>query len=563
MKKLIKKILTTACAFVLSIICLSGCSWLKIDNYEYYNQVVVEIGDQKFTKKNLIEAFNSYGYQYYQSYGYSMEESINSTIETMIDKWLLLEEIKSNSEYQLTDEEKLEIRQEAFDYMQDSIFTYEEQVRKEWNMTVESEDAETESTSLRVAEEVYIPSTEYDFETGTVTRVEEEHSHTIVNNNITLTTDFSKSLQVVTDKKVSDEAWARYVKSLQDSAESEGRSTKESEVLKFEQNRLIELLENNLYLEKYEHAFFEELPVDVDSVLDYYRSQYKSQKSIFTVNEDLYHTAMQKASTDYVYFHANSGEEYVNVKHILIKFNDAQTEAITALKTEFDILDDGTDEDEERKQNAEYKARLQKIVNQTSSTFELDGKTYTWNALVSNNGQYSVLEYVQSKVTASNLQERCAQFNELMYIFNDDEGSMNSEFDYVVNLDTNVADQMVKEFADGVRTLDAEEGEGSMDYVVTEYGVHIIFHAGRVNNLVQEKNIDNVSDEDLLRILCTNYTTPESNKSIFNYIYDTLALEENAYNTKSQGDINTIRTELKNAGVTITYYKSNYKDLYE
>ena len=81
--------------------------------------------------------------------------------------------------------------------------------------------------------------------------------------------------------------------------------------------------------------------------------------------------------------------------------------------------------------------------------------------------------------------------------------------------------------------------------------------------LIEEKNIDNVSDEDLLRILCNSYTTPESNKTIFNFIYDKLALDETAYDEKSQRDIYTIRTELANAGIVIDYYEDNYKDLWK
>jgi len=610
-KKLLKKLLTMACSLVLCVLLLSGCSWLKIDNHRYYNRVVVSVNGHDFYKKDLIEAFNNYGYQYYESYGYSLEESVNQTITSMVDRWLLLEEIKSNETYKISDPEKLQIRAEVFDYMQDSIFTFETQVREEWDMTVESEESSSEENSLRAKETEYAPTTHYSiaidrtettnnitttYYKGVVTRSEDydvvlDRTETVTNNQvettikyykivekiesedapvldgtITLNSHFDKSRQIVTDKKVSDEAWTRYVKSLQDGAKSEGRSTKESDVLRHEEERLEILMTNNLYLEKYENDFHSTRPVDVDTVLNYYRSQYKSQRETYLANESLYHTAMQKASSTYIYFHPNSGNEYVNVKHILIKFTDAQTEAITALNTEFGVTNDNSDADNARKENAEYKARYNKIVAQTTSTFEMDGETKTWNAVVPSNGQYSVYEYVQSQVTGATLEERCAQFDDLMYIFNDDEGSMNSEFDYVVNLDTSVTDQMVKPFADGVRALDASndgEGAGSMDYIVSEYGIHIIFHAGNAKNLIEEKNIDNISDADLLRILCTNYTTPESGKTIFNYIYDTLSLDENAYNIKSQGDIKTIRTEMANNGIVITYYEDNYKDMWE
>ena len=578
MKKIIKKILTIACSLALCLVCLTGCTWLEIDRYKYYNAVVVTVGDKSFYKKDLIEAFSNYGYQYYESYGLGLEESINKTIDSMIDRWLLLEEVKADKNYQISDEEMLEIKQQAFDYMQDSIFTYETKIRKEWDMTVDSEDSSDDESSLRTAEETYSPTTQYELVeingalVGQVTRLEDhEHEETLVGN-ITLADHFNKSRQIVTDKKVSDEAWTRYVKSLQDSAKGDGRNTDEEAVLLYEENRLIELLTNNLYLDKFEHQFFDELPVNTQAVLDYFKDQYKAERDTYNANESLYHTAMQEASSKYVYFHANSGNEYVNVKHILINFTDAQKEAIKDLKTEYGITDDGSDEDEERKENIVYQNRLKAIVNQTKTTFEIENEdgtktTKTWNALVTKNGdENNVYDYVLENVTGSTLAEKCAQFNKLVYIFNDDGGFMNSEFDYVVNLDTSVEDKMVKPFADGVRALDTMyggQGEGSIDYVVSEYGIHIIFHAGNARNLVDENNIDNISDEELLRILCTSYTTPESGKSIFNYIYDTLNLDENAYDVMTQMKISTARTELKQNDIKIVYYKNNYKDLWD
>jgi len=569
-KKFTKKILTVACALAMCIICLTGCSWLKVDNYKYYYEtVVVSVDKKNFYKKDLVEAFNNYGYQYYESYGYTLEDSVNQTINTMVDRWLLLDSIITSGKYEISPEEELEIKAQAFDYMQDSIFTFETQVREEWELMAETEESEEEKKSLRVEEEVYEPSTYY--EDGMVIRAGHVHddNETFLDGTIAKDSHFTKDRQVITDPKVSNEAWARYITSLQKAAEGEGRSTTEADVLRFEEDRLIELLTNNLYLEKYEHDFFNNLEVDTSKIVEYYKKQYKAQKDRFLSDESLYHTAMKDAAKNYIYFHPNSGNEYVNVKHILIKFSDAQTQALTALEKE---KENGSITE------AAYNAKKRNIVNQTTSTFEMDGETKTWNAIVSTDDQTSVYEYVQSKVTGATLKERCAQFNELMYIFNDDEGSMNSEFDYVVNLDTSVADQMVKPFANGVRALDKSsngeqsewlndtkggEGAGSMDYIVSEYGIHIIFHAGNAVNLVDENNIDNIADEEILRLLCTTMTTPESNKSIFNLIYDTLKLEENAYNVKSQGDINTIRTELASKGIKIKIYEDNIKDLWK
>ncbi len=564
MKKIIKKLLTIACCFTLCMVVLTGCSWLKIDNYKYYNAIVASVGDKDFTKRDLINAYNSYGYQYYESYGQSMEEAIQSTISSMIDRYLLVEEIKSDEKYALTDDDKLEIKMEAFKYMQDSILSYEEQIRKEWDRVIETdEEDEEEEEGARKAETEYEPTTYY--EDGVVYRVEteEESDSLIPDGNITLDSHFSKDMQIVTDEKIANEAWTRYVKALQDGAKNEGRETDEASVIRFEEDRIIETLTNNAYLEKYKADYYDELPVNTEAVLSYFRTKYNKQRMTYEANKSLYHTAMQNANTDYVYYHVNSGNEYVNVKHILINFSEAQKEAISSLKSEFGIVDDWSDEDEARKQNPVYVAKLDKIVAQTTSTFTLDGEEKTWNAVNNTNGD-SVWDYVQSQVTGATLKEKCEQFNKLVYIFNDDSGFMNSEFDYVVNLDTTVEDKMVKPFANGVRALDTSnggEGAGSMDWVVTEYGIHIIFHAGNATNLIDKNILDN--DEELLRLLCTTYTTPESNKSIFNYIYDKVNPDANAYDDKSQKDINGIRTRLAQQGIKFVYYIDNYEDMFE
>ena len=576
MKKSIKKLLTMACALVLCILTFTGCSWLQIDNYRYYNQVVATISNgekviKEFNKKELIDAFNQYGYQYYQSYNMSLKESVNSTIDSMVDKYILLEEVKK--EVNVSPEEELEIKQQVFEYMQDSIFTYEEKVRKEWDKTHETDGADTEEESLRDEQTEYDPTIEY----RVVEKKDENdqtyydyelyrHTHTEPSIVVSVTKDdhFSKSNQVVTDQKVSDEAWTRYIKSLQDIAKNESRSTKEQDVLLHEEQRLYDTMLSNLYLEKFEAQFLAGLPVLAQEVVDYFRVQYSAQKDSYSNISD-YHTAMKDASKNMFYYHKNSGEEYVNVKHILVNFDDNTKKKIELLNAEYDIKDDGSEEDEERKQNSNYKNRLDNIVKQTTSTFELDGAVMTkdinW-----------IVDYVTSTVESkTTFVEKSKTFNDLIYVFNDDPGIMNSEFDYVVNLDTSVQDQMVKSFADGARYLEMGDekkigkgpGEGSMIVVNSTYGVHIIFHDGLARNVVDEKNINSMSDEDLLRILLTTNTRPDSNKSLFNYIYDTINPDENAYNNMTQDKVNTIKTKMKLNDIKITLYVKNYKDLYE
>lgn len=592
MKKNIRKILTTFCALILCVLCFTGCSWLQIDKQKYYNEIVVSIGNSKenikeFTKKDLIEAFSNYGYQYYQSYGYSLEESINQTIESMVDRELLMnvvtETIDNNETYKFSNQEKLEIKKEVFDYMLDSLGTYETKVKTEWGKDVEIQNTD-EKTPLRTAETEYTPTTVYDIETGTVSRVEEEEELVEVPSD--MPEHFSKEYAKATtlDVQVFNEAWTRYIKALQDSAKSEGRSTVEKDVLLYEENRLIDLMTNNKYLEKYEDLFFDKTAVDVQAVLDYYREQYKSQRESFRNDASQYQSAMSSASSEYVYYHlddcdsASVGNKYANVKHILINFSDQQKAEITTLNTLYGISSTNSDENEKKKENKNYQRELKRIVSSTTSTFEMSesmykqyGSSYNFRKVAGEDNTYEayasdIYNFVKDYADGVNFYEKCKNFNELVYIFNDDSGYMNSEFDYVVNIDTNIDDAMVKPFANGIRALDKSnggEGAGSMDMIISEYGYHIIFHAGRAENIVDASNIDNISDENLLYILCTTMTTPESNKSIFNYIYDKLNLDENLYNNMTSAVVQNERNSLKVKNYVITYYENKYKDLWK
>lgn len=579
---MIKKIMTTICALVMCVFCLTGCSWLELDNAKYYNKIVVSIEDTKnFVKKDLVDAFSNYGYQYYSQYQLSMEDSVKKTIESMIDRYLLMEVVKD--EITLTSDEKLQIKKEAFNYMEDSIKTYEDKIKEEWGIEVKVETPEEES-SLRDAKTEYTPTTEY--VDGRVIRVDSHsedhtgHDHAVVEEDDELLIEegfdkvahFTKDYCIKTDTKVFNEAWTRYIKALQDSAKSEGRSTKEEDVLLHEEQRLIELLSNNKYLEKYEEEFFERTPVDVASVLENFRDNYYNQKDLYENNESLYHTAMQNASKDYVYYHPNSGNEYVNVKHILINFNDYQKEEITTLNKRYGISDVySIDNIKNESKKAEYQKELDKIVNQTTTTIDRDllDDTLSGSGVIAGftgDTAYAsdVYNLVLNYVTGNTHETKATKFDNLIYIFNDDPGIMNSEFDYVVNLDTEVTDQMVKSFADGVRALDTSNGgngKGSISKVVTEYGIHILFHDGNVSNIASESVIND--DEALLSVLCNTMTTPNSNKSIFNYLYDKWTLDDGLYDTMTQSVVATERSKLKANGLKIVYYENRYEDLWK
>ena len=544
MKKLFKKLATIVCSLMLCVMVCTGCSVIEVDNYKYYHDtVVVTVGDIEFTMNDLIVAFNNYGRQYYENNGYTMENAIKATATSMVERELLLREIikesATNPYLKLYDEDYAYIREQAWKHMQDTIDGYEETIRKEMEIddsVIAGDETPTEEEEpLRTEKESYNPTVVY--EDGVVKRVPTQIEYAITD---TVSMHFE---QAITDEEVSNEAMTRYIKDLQDGAKAEGRDSSESAVIAYEEERLIDILTKNRYLEKFEHYFMASLNVDTNTVVEYYKTQYEAQRAIYSNDMSAYHEAMKKYTSNHVFYHPDAGNQYVNINHILIKFTKDQTDRIARIEGLTGY----------KKGTPEYQAEVEKIARETTSTFiDEEGNEVTRSASYVAN---VVTEYVNAATT---LKSKAQRFEEMMYRFNDDTGNMNADFYYVVNLDPTVEDQMVKEFADTARSLHKEVGAGGVsEMIITDYGYHILFDAGAVVNVTED--IDTLTYEDLF----FNYTNASRSKTLFNYFYDKLSLDKNAYNNRSQEILDNIYTTLKEQDITIKYYEYRYQDLWK
>lgn len=538
----------------------AGCNLIEINKYKYYSQKVatVSIKDgygseydsykKTYTKKDLLNAYYNYAYQYVSQGQLDAEAGVEYAMDNMINSDILYNFIKTNyfdiNKLSYTDADKNDVKLQAFDNMQDSIYQIEEEIFEEWDVDYLSEDELTneEVESLRASYTEYIPSVEYIEETNKV--VLRENTNRVHDTRVA-TEHF---VQEIRNEEVSREAYTRYVKQLQDAAKAEGVSTKEADVILAEENRLIDIYTRAKYLEIFEDWYnlnynFTYDSVDgvyvlnddiLDEVVNTYKQEFEVQKDMYENDKDAYHKAMGGDDISKIYYHHSN--EYVYVSHILLKFSDSQIAQIEDLdkKLEKKLIS------QER-----YDELVNDIANRTVVTYEIDGKTYTSSAL-------KVYEKINNYVDrGENATERAKFFNDMIYIYNDDEGIMNKDFAYVVNLDTNVTDKMVKPFADKAREMHAEGEVGDVsNMVITEYGVHIMFYAGEVKNVVDD--IDSLTFAELIQ----QKTQISSNKSLFDILYDGISTEN--YNTAASGYVSDIREVIK-----IDYFKKAYKDLYK
>ena len=518
-----KKILTYIFSLCLCIMVFAGCSLVQLNASKYYKQTVAEIVYSKdktyeFTMEDLLQAYNNYGYQLAQNNNSSSsssssmtgEEILTKTAELMVQRHLLVEMIKEELG-DLSTEEKNYIKRQTYDSINSQLASLEDTIRVEWDRKIsEDETKEDESTSLRASYTAYEPTVEKvveEKEVNGTTKLVTELKRVTDDEEID-GTDPGEFKQVITDEDISKEAWKRYMKTLQDNNENLGKKYSDEKAFEKEIDRIYNLLVENRYISKYQTAITNGLEITAEAAVENYKEKYKRDYEKYANDEAAYHSAMSEDASS-VYYHPNSGNEYIYVTHILFKFSDEQTAKIANLKKMYQSNSISKEV---------YETRLEEVqsLENTVVKYEENGVTKTTSAALA---YQDVLNNVGKYDKDIQFEARAKEFNTYIYKYNDDEGIMNKDFAYVVNLDTSVTDKMVKSFADESRRLQKEEGVGAMSKpILTDYGYHIILNLGPVKNVVEYENIDNITWETLYNVK----TQPSSEKTLFHVEYDAI-----------------------------------------
>ena len=116
---------------------LAGCSIVEADYDRYYSQVVSVVVNNEnenikveITKRDLINAYQSYGYSYEQYYGMTRSEAIDMTLELLQGRkvTLLTAEgefgVSEEGRYGLSEKEQTYIYQQVIDSLNSNLNAY-------------------------------------------------------------------------------------------------------------------------------------------------------------------------------------------------------------------------------------------------------------------------------------------------------------------------------------------------------------------------------------------------------------------------------------------------------
>ena len=377
-----KKVFSLVLCLVMCASVLAGCNLFGRDLETYYNTVVAQINYQysigaenysyteDITKHDLINAYNSYGYNYTQN-GYSQEEAVEMTLDTLINRSLMITEVeryyKEAGEELLNDAEKTYLWEETYEAIYDNFRSYYNDI-----LGIEDDtESDSEETSGTVYEAYDKQATLYTKTDGTlgikkvdiVTNIRD--SKHVLKNEAGVVYDVEyqddegnyifkdliyENILAYTRNTAGNTGSTNFRSALNEymSAVRENYSyldlDDEKTCFMFELDRIYDILKDNYMVEKYEQIYNRLASsgstvtnVKVADVVKYYENNVVSDYEKYKSDSSTFQTDILSQSTSPNYINSSEAK-YFNVAVIKIAFEDGAKEALdTKLTNGMDI----------------------------------------------------------------------------------------------------------------------------------------------------------------------------------------------------------------------------------
>lgn len=567
---------------------LTGCSLFETNYDKYYNTTVVTIeypnGENiKINKKQLINAFNSYGASLVQNYGMSIEEALNRTITSLINQQILIKE--SKNQIQLTNKDYNQVWQESYNSLMENLESFANEVREIWGIKLPEEKPEEENKNVY---KPYEKTAQLSYENGKwVIRVikeknEDENQPLKYNatdyegiirelrDKVLEKTVFKSDNQNLTEQeqiakqnaKLYQEAYKKYLKVLTNNEKGMRLSTDEESIFLREVKRIYDNRMDSIRVSKMQEKIYFDTTlsdVTVEDVLEKYKGMLLESYTKYKVNPD---SLSEDLLSNFGSVNYTDSDDFFFVSHILLKFDDTiKDKEGRTQKQRYQDLE--SDREKGLISLEKYNKELSGIINEIK-VIERDlttGKEVESNYNNVEKLLADIKNALKNAYLISDETERKQEINkiykEFLYRFNQDEGALNSEYLYVIGKNDS---KMVEPFTKAAREL-YNNGNGTYgsisNLVASEHGVHIIFYAGKVKDSFPIKvyNADHLSlkNEDI-KLLDETLLNPLNNKTLFDKIYSSITASESSANEVMY--LNVLKKDLK-----ITKHVSAYKDL--
>lgn len=567
-----KKKLAVLLMFIFSALTiLTGCNLFSTNNYAALNSIVAVSGDIKITREELINAYSSSGYYYYNAYGYTLEESFKKTIDDLIYQKYLIKYLEDSTDERLVlnEDDYNRIISSTWEYLDEVLVTYVGEVRSELGLTTTQLSSDEEE-----GEPEYAPQEQYQtkFETidGKIVLIQQKEDSVLINSN-------AKSLDEALEYAINNYnykshidsssasyktlVWKKFITALKNSqANYNYKDLSESAVFEREVEKIFESYTDSRRLEKFENSFTSTYGLDYDTnlgryfvnevmlndMVNYYVKTFTKNYDEYTTNKEQFYSNLAKSSnaSSYLYYGNQSEETFITVTHILIKLSDEQIAEI--------------EEYESNPLYSQNKNILIENVKNSTLVYERDLET---GEVIDEQGKLLSVMYNELKDALKNvtdLQNRVDIFNSFLYKYNVDTGIINATHDYIVGTKNS---SMVETFTNEARRLYNEGKVGDISEPIYESsdsysGFHIIMYTGTLQNVFSSKTaLNTLNSSNIFEKLGSKYTSLSYKQTYFEYVYDNIA--EDQYQVYSNSLVETLKN-----GIATVYNTANYDDLY-
>lgn len=499
MEKTVKKLASLILVLFMCVSVFAGCSLVERDSERYLNATVATIEyesgqSEDISKRELLTAYNSYGYYYVQN-GSTVEEAVKQTIEALVERKLTIKAVKdyykNSNQEELNASEKTYLWDKTYSSMFDNLKSYFEEIV---DVPANSEEDEQESANVSVFEQYQRSvSLEYKDIVDEKGNVVQENKLVIVKNSISESVrnnyqarkvandyvDFEleksgsqpfkellyNKLMTVKDGDVeSSRSWTgavnNYISDIKENYEHENFASNKDAFM-FEIERVYNIVKENYYVEKYasiyngqQNSFISN--VSVDEILKTYSSNVRADYTKYEIEEGDFSSDILSdvSSVDYV----KNGETYFYLSYIKFEIDTARISELETLKANGTITASYYDDEIEKVyQNAFAQIRDSKTGETTGQTVsainlanqisaKLDKEFWTVERL-NNNSAESLAE----KQNASDLnmsdeeyvnhlnemisQEKANLFRDYFYLYNADDTYKGKDFNAVFGVD--------------------------------------------------------------------------------------------------------------------------------
>lgn len=579
-----KKITALLLCLMMCLSVLTGCSLIERNDKNYYESTVATITyadgtKENITKRELLTAYNSYGYNYVDNYGYTKEQAIKTTLDSIVNNRLTMLAVENYYEENPTEGEMLNGNERSYIWDQTYEALYSNLLSNLEGVVEgeETDDAEAESSlyspykpTIYLDEDLNLrlttPATtiretynglrdgvyyDYELEEAGVRTYRELMYNKLYPNEQNLDAQSFKAWKNAFNKYVS------IVKSNYSYLDFKD----DKECFLFEMDRVYKIIRDQYVVEKYSVIFNEQNHQDADlssitasDVLKYYSSKVREDYTTYYIQNDKssFESSILSSVGDVDYI--LEGNSYFFVAPIKIEISETNQEL---LKEKQALRDAGSIT------LGEYEEFERSIYSTASVTVrdKQTGKETSQTISASN-----LLTKIQNELDGLSIEDKVEKYRDFLYLYNCDDSLKGADYNTVFGIDgsNNVLtsdDYSNDNIKEAIKTLynqgNAQVGDLS-DLVKVDDGYYIFFFAGNISNLFYVgDNFDISKDIQSIKILASTKLNVFSNKTLLDKIYSEMSNDN--FSIFESLNMNNLWT---NYTSKVEYIENNIKDLY-